>query len=179
MSRPTEPMATDERVQGALTLEPSTVPDLDAGTPDVRTHERIDVTLSGEPVELGEGRAKLRWWALDTMRADASGLVHGGFVFSLADHAAMLAINHPHVVLGASECRFLAPVCVGETLEAVATLAAVEGKKHQVDVSVRRADVMAESDDGGTVAAGDEVFRGRFTCFVPPRHVLDAAETAQ
>ncbi|MEM9555738.1 MAG: PaaI family thioesterase [Acidobacteriota bacterium] len=148
---------------------------------EIRTHEAIDHTISGEPVWLAQGKARLRWWALDSMRADDSGLVHGGFVFSLADHAAMLAVNHPNVVLGASDCRFLAPVAVGETLEAVASLARVDGKKHHVDVTVRRADLLEESVDGGTEAAGEEVFRGSFTCFVPPRHVLaDAVEaTAQ
>jgi acyl-coenzyme A thioesterase PaaI-like protein len=48
------------------------------------------------------------------MAVDDRGLVHGGFVFGLADHAAMLAVNDPNVVLGAASTRFLKPVRVGE-----------------------------------------------------------------
>jgi acyl-coenzyme A thioesterase PaaI-like protein len=48
------------------------------------------------------------------MVVDAHGLVHGGFVFGLADYAAMLAVNDPNVVLGAAEARFLKPVRRGD-----------------------------------------------------------------
>ena len=49
---------------------------------------------------------------------------------------------------------------VGETLDAVAEVQAVEGKRHDVRVSVSRGETL--------VAAGD------FACFVPARHVLDS-----
>ena len=52
------------------------------------------------------------------MAADGSGLAHGGFIFGLADYAAMIAVNHPNVVLGAAEVRFLKPVVSGETVVA-------------------------------------------------------------
>lgn len=99
---------------------------------------------------------------LPVMRADEHDLVHGGFVFSLADHAAMLAINHPNVVLGSASLRFERPVKVGETLLARARArTGPEGgsKKHLVDVEVVR---------------GDEVVcRGELICFIPERHVLE------
>ncbi|MEM8963903.1 MAG: PaaI family thioesterase [Acidobacteriota bacterium] len=126
---------------------------------DIRTHHGIDRALSGVPVALGDGSATVELATTSTMAADAQELVHGGFVFSLADHAAMLAINEPTVVLGAAETRFLAPTRVGETLVAEARVAAIDGKKHHVDVTVR---------SGETT-----VCTGRFTCFVPSRHVLD------
>lgn len=126
---------------------------------DVRTHEAIDSALSGAPKLLEPGRAVVEMATGDAQRADARGLVHGGFVFSLADHAAMLAINEPTVVLGAAEVRFLAPVTVGDMLIAEATVGEIEGKKHFVEVTVRCHD--------------RTVFTGRFTCFVPARHVLD------
>ncbi len=53
-----------------------------------------------------------------------------------ADAAAMFAINEPNVVLGSAETRFLAPVVVGETLLATATVTRIEGKKHFVEVDV-------------------------------------------
>lgn len=96
------------------------------------------------------------------MAADDRGLVHGGFVFGLADYAAMVAVGDPNVVLGAAESRFTAPVRVGETVIATAE-ASGEGKKRTVTVS---ASVNQPGD-------GREVFRGTFTCFVLDQHVLD------
>lgn len=93
------------------------------------------------------------------MAADDSGLVHGGFVFGLADYAAMLAVNHPNVVLGSADVKFLSPVRVGDSLEAQASVQKKDGKKHMVDVVVKNGD--------------KKVFTGRFTCFVLETHVLE------
>jgi acyl-coenzyme A thioesterase PaaI-like protein len=92
------------------------------------------------------------------MTADESGLVHGGFVFGLADYAAMLAVNHPNVVLGGADVKFLKPVKAGESVYALADVTSVSGKKQMVSVTVQR---------------GDEVvFKGDFSCFVLEKHVL-------
>ncbi len=126
---------------------------------DPSTHQRIDPGLCGRPETLEPGLARVAFTALPAMAADDRGLVHGGFVFGLADYAAMLAINDPNVVLGAAEVRFAAPVVVGEALLAEARLTETAGKKRLVAVTVRR--------------GGDTVFTGTFTCFVPDKHVLD------
>jgi len=90
--------------------------------------------------------------ALPEMAVDEAGLVHGGFLFGLADHAAMLAVNHPHVVLAGAEVRFLRPVAVGERLEAAARIAESSGRKSRVHVDVAR---------------GEEiVMSGTFTCVI-------------
>ena len=123
------------------------------------THLAIDQALCGRPVSLEPGRAVVRLETLPAMAADDRGLVHGGFVFGLADYAAMLAVNDPLVVLGAAEVRFLAPVAVGETLVAEASVTAENGKQRQVDVAVRREE--------------KTVLAGTLTCFVLERHVLD------
>jgi uncharacterized protein (TIGR00369 family) len=123
-----------------------------------RTHLQIDHAWSGRPVELGPGRATVELVTRPEMRADEHDLVHGGFVFSLADHAAMLAINEPTVVLGAAAVRFVAPVRVGQTCIAQAEVIAHEGKRHTVAVTVRC---------GETV-----VVEGELTCFVPRQHIL-------
>ena len=57
----------------------------------VRTHERIDNGLCGRVTALAEGHSRVEMTALAQMGVDAKGLVHGGFVFGLADHAAMVA----------------------------------------------------------------------------------------
>jgi len=124
----------------------------------IRTHETLDRRLCGEPVEVAPDRAVVALTPGPEMVADGHGLVHGGFVFGLADHAAMLAVNHPHVVLGRAEMRFLAPVRVGETLTAEARVGETEGAKIPVAVEVRR---------GSEVVAA-----GKMTCFTPERHVL-------
>ena len=82
-------------------------------------------------------------------------MVHGGFTFSLVDYAAMLTVNHPNVVLGGAECRFLAPVKVGELMKVRAVVTNVKGRRRDVDVFV-----------------GDErVFRGTLDCYVLGSHM--------
>lgn len=127
-----------------------------------RTHLAISRRLVGAPVALAAGTASAALTTTAEMAADARGLVHGGFVFGLADYAAMLAVNDPHVVLGSAETRFTQPVAVGESLVAQAEVLAAEGRKSRVQVEVRR---------------GDEVvMTGTFVCFTLDRHVLDREE---
>jgi acyl-coenzyme A thioesterase PaaI-like protein len=123
------------------------------------THLAIDPRWVGEVAELGPGRSRVTLTATAAMAADDRGLVHGGFTFGLADYAAMVAVNDPHVVLGAASSKFLAPVTVGQDLAASASVVSTEGKKRVVEVSV--------------TAAGRPVFQGSFTTFVLSRHVLD------
>ncbi len=123
------------------------------------THDRIDPRLVGTPARIVEGEAEVQLTTVPEMAADERGLVHGGFIFGLADYAAMLAINHPNVVLGGAEMRFLKPVVVGDALVASARRRPVEGKKLMVDAEVKRDGVV--------------VFTGVFTCFTPKRHVLE------
>ena len=127
---------------------------------EVQTHERIDTALCGRVTALDHGTSRVEMTAPAQMAVDAQGLVHGGFIFGLADHAAMVAVNHPNVVLGAAEVKFLKPVRVGDTVVAEAGAVQVEGKRHIVPVTVRRGE--------------EAVFEGRFTCFVLARHVLDS-----
>lgn len=124
------------------------------------THPLISKTLVGAVTHLEAGQATATLTATTVMAADDRGLVHGGFTFGLADFAAMLAVNDPNVVLGGSECRFLAPVTVGQVMVASAKVMGEKGKKRTVDVTVR---------------VGDRsVMTGTLTCFVLPGHVLDA-----
>ncbi|ADU97204.1 PaaI family thioesterase [Thermovibrio ammonificans] len=125
---------------------------------EVKTHKLIDRSLSGEPVELGEGYSKVLLKTAPVMAADGKGLVHGGFLFSAADYAAMLAVNEPTVVLGSASVKFLRPVKVGDEVLFTAREVNREGKKRTVEVVGER--------------SGERVFEGEFTCFVLPKHVL-------
>jgi acyl-coenzyme A thioesterase PaaI-like protein len=127
----------------------------------IHTHPDIDRDLCGEPVSLSAGAAEVALTAGPEMAVDPRGLVHGGFVFGLADHAAMLAVNHANVVLVQAEVRFIAPVKVGDRMVARARLESGpdEGKRPLVEAEV---------------TVGERtVFSGTFHCAVPSRHVLE------
>ncbi|MEZ4525578.1 MAG: hotdog domain-containing protein [Desulfobacterales bacterium] len=122
--------------------------------------KKISELLCGKALETKQGFSRVELKTLPEMAADEKGLVHGGFVFGLADYAAMIAVNHPNVVLGGANVKFLKPVKVGESVTAEARVTEQKGKKHLVTV---------------TAAAGEiRVFEGEFTCFVLDKHVLDA-----
>jgi acyl-coenzyme A thioesterase PaaI-like protein len=125
----------------------------------VNTHPSIDAGLCGVVTHRADGEATVLLATTDAMAADARGLIHGGFVFGAADYAAMVAVNDPHVVLGAAETRFTAPVVAGDAVACVARVEVERGRKRTVHVvcSVGAATVM----------------EGRFTTFVLDRHVLD------
>ncbi len=126
---------------------------------EVRTHLKIDRTLCGELISLSQGKAVVKLKTTPVMAADDKGLVHGGFIFGAADYCAMLSVNHPNVVLGSASVRFLKPVVVGDEVIFEGEVLSQEGKKRFVEVVGRR--------------DGEEVFRGEFTCFVLPKHVLE------
>jgi uncharacterized protein (TIGR00369 family) len=125
---------------------------------EIKTHEKIDQQLCGVPQEVKDGTCRIAMQTLLQMRADSSGLIHGGFIFGLADYAAMLAVNHPNVVLGGANVTFLKPVKVDKTVIADAKVMSIKGKKQVVAVS-------ATCDD-------QKVFEGEFICFVLDEHVL-------
>lgn len=124
----------------------------------IQTHQLINREYCGTPLVLEKGYSKVELKTSDTMMVDETGLVHGGFIFGLADYAAMIAVNHPHVVLGGAQVKFVKPVKNNETVWAEAVVEDGDGKKRNVNV---------------TVTNGQEtVFQGVFTCFVLDRHVL-------
>ncbi len=125
---------------------------------EIRTHLDIDPSLCGTPVRLEDGQCRVEMTPSAQMTADDSGLIHGGFVFGMADYAAMLAVNHPNVVLAGADCRFHQPVRAGERLVAEARIAEGNERRQTVKVRVLREDV--------------EVFSGRFDCAVLKDHVL-------
>lgn len=125
---------------------------------DICTHAKISRKWCGTPVETGLGCSVVELETFSSMAVDDSGLVHGGFVFGLADYAAMIAVNHPNVVLGAASVKFLKPVAAGSRLIARARVEGGPGRKNNVLVKVSCEDVL--------------VFEGSFSCPVLERHVL-------
>ena len=129
---------------------------------EIITHQGIEQRLCGTPRMVDNHTSIVELVTTGDMVADGSGLIHGGFIFGLADYAAMIAVNHPNVVLGAADVKFLKPVKVGEAVVAEARVKELQDKKLYVSVSVQH--------------AGEEVFQGLFTCFILRRHVLAGDE---
>jgi len=125
---------------------------------EIITHQMIDQELCGKPIAVSQGQSRIEMLTTDRMTADASGLVHGGFIFGLADYAAMLAVNHPNVVLGAADVKFLKPVQANQTVVAQAKVGETKGKKQVVAVEVLKGD--------------EKIFEGAFVCFTLEQHVL-------
>ena len=124
----------------------------------LQTHLKIDERLSGRVTALRERYARVVLHTSELMTADAEGLIHGGFLFSAADYAAMAAVNDPYVVLGSSEVRFLTPVAKGQSVDFEAVVTEERGKKRVVSVV--------------GMCDGLRVFEGVFTAFVLEGHVL-------
>jgi acyl-coenzyme A thioesterase PaaI-like protein len=124
----------------------------------LNTHLKLDESLNGDLDELRADYAKIILQTTEQMVADEEGLVHGGFVFSAADYAAMACVNHPNVVLAKSEVKFLAPVKLGETVVLEATKNSEDGNRISINVI-------------GKVEEKD-VFKGTFYTAVLDKHVL-------
>ena len=125
----------------------------------IRTHKLASKKFVGEVLELKDGEAIVKLKAIEEMAVDEKGLIHGGFTFGLADLAAMLAVNHPNVVLGKAEVKFTKPVKVGDEIVARARIVEDKGREKIVDV-------IAEVED-------NVVLKGKFYCYVLDKHVLD------
>ena len=124
----------------------------------VRTHELINSELSGEIIKLEQGYVEVRLTTTQDMVADSVGLIHGGFIFSAADYAAMLAVNEKNVVLVGSECQFLSPVKFHDEVNFIAKVRHKDGRKRNVHVEAHVLDI--------------KVFEGEFKTVITDRHVL-------
>ena len=124
----------------------------------LNTHLNINTSLCGKVIKLEGNYAEVLLHTTQQMAVDTQGLVHGGFIFGAADYAAMSAVNDPYVVLGASGSTFIAPVKAGDTVICKATVTTIKGKKSEVEVEAFVNDKL--------------VFKGNFTTFVLPSHVL-------
>lgn len=124
----------------------------------LQTHELINHALCGDLEKLEKGYALVHLHTTEDMRADDLGLVHGGFIFSAADFAAMAAVNEPNVVLAGSNSHFLAPVRVGDEVIVEAKVRQTEGRKRNVYVTAFTFEV--------------KVFEAEFKTVVTEKHVL-------
>ncbi|WP_297887490.1 hotdog domain-containing protein [Sulfurihydrogenibium sp.] len=129
---------------------------------NIKTHKKIDNSLSGEVLSLQEGQtATVKLQTDERMVADEKGLIHGGFIFSAADYCAMVTVNHPNVVLGAAEVKFLKPLKLGQNAIFKSQVTSTEGKKVLVKV------------EGFVESTQEKFFEGNFKCYILDKHVLE------
>ena len=124
----------------------------------IQTHEKVNSDLCGQIIKLERGYVEVRLTTTPEMIADDIGLIHGGFIFSAADYAAMLAVNERNVVLVGSDCQFLSPVKFHDEVNVIAKLRHKEGRKRNIHVVAYVLDI--------------KVFEGEFKTVVTDRHVL-------
>ncbi|WP_294962145.1 PaaI family thioesterase [Sulfurimonas sp.] len=124
----------------------------------LNTHENTNRYLNGEILKLERGYVELRLTTISEMVVDDQGLIHGGFIFSAADFAAMAAVNERNVVLVGSDCQFLSPVKFGDEVNFVARVRHKEGRKRNIHVEAHVLDI--------------KVFEGEFKTVITDRHVL-------
>jgi len=129
-----------------------------------KTHLLASERLVGKAEIIETGRyAEVSISVNEDMIVDDKGLVHGGFTFSLADYAAMVAVNHPYVVLASSNVKFLKPAVRGDRLVA---------KAHVIEKEDKKSKVMCEVFNQNR----EKVFQGEFFCISLKTHVLDVQQ---
>ncbi|MDT7907779.1 MAG: hotdog fold thioesterase [Candidatus Calescibacterium sp.] len=129
-----------------------------------RTHKLINEKLCGKVIEIKDGYSRVELETTEEMVADEKGLIHGGFTFSLADYSAMVASNHPYVVLAKANVKFIKPVKLGDKLVSIAKVISSDGNKKTVFVEVFKKENEKETE---------KVFEGEFLCVELEKHVLD------
>jgi len=125
---------------------------------ELKTHKSIDPIYSGSIISLREGYSKIELRTSPEMSVDQLGLVHGGFIFSAADHAAMVAVNEPNVVLATAKTTFFAPAKLGDTIFFEAQVYQRESRRRIINVKAKILDI--------------KIFEGEFSAVVLDRHVL-------
>jgi acyl-CoA thioesterase len=103
--------------------------------------DSASASLGMRLVRVGEGTAVLEMPVRDDM-VNGHGIVHGGFVFTLADSAFAFACNSRNQVTVAqgADIVFVAPAQRGDLLVAEARERASYGRNGIYDVTVRRGD---------------------------------------
>jgi acyl-coenzyme A thioesterase PaaI-like protein len=125
---------------------------------EINTHLNISKELCGTPIKIEKDYCLVELSLNDSMKVDKLGLIHGSFIFGAADYAAMLAVNHPNVVLGSADVKFLKPSKVNDAIFAEAVVTETKNNKKIVSVSVK--------------SENKEIFKGTFVCFILEKHVL-------
>ncbi len=119
----------------------------------------INQELCGEITYMDGFSVKLVLETVYDMIAEDNGLIHSGFIFSAANYAAMAVVNDKNVVLVASDCQFLSPVKLGDSVEFNGKVRHKEGKKRNIHVVGYVMDI--------------KVFEGEFKTVITENNILN------
>jgi acyl-coenzyme A thioesterase PaaI-like protein len=125
---------------------------------NIDTHLKINKNYCGVLMEMNEGYAKVLLSTIEEMGVDELGMIHSGFIFGAANYCAVMAINHPNVVLTWSDCRFLVPIDIGKEVIFEAEALHTSTKKREVKVVGKTDDI--------------KIFEGIFVCVTMEKHPL-------
>jgi len=124
----------------------------------LKTHLKFNSKF-GRLIEITQTGAKVILETTEDMAVDEEGLIHGGFTFGAADFCAMASVNEPFVVLvKATECEFMVPIKIGQSIEFEGEKLIKEKRKVEVRVTGRLKEI--------------KVFEGIFSCVILEKHVL-------
>jgi len=123
------------------------------------THYLASERLIGEIIKIENKYSEVNLKTTEEMSVDNYGLIHGGFIFGLADYAAMIAVNKPTVVLAKADVRFVNPVKIGDDLIAIAKVINDLDNKNIVNVEI-------------TNSNNKKIFDGDFHCYILKKHAL-------
>ncbi|GBD94643.1 transcription factor FapR [bacterium BMS3Abin05] len=122
-----------------------------------QTHLKAKRDFIGQVLEIQtDFFARVSLVTKEEMVVDEYGLIHGGFTFGLADFAAMLAVNHPNVVLASANVQFIKPVKLGDILIAIGQVIEKKDSERLVHVQI--------------LVAEKTIFEGDFRCKILPKH---------
>lgn len=124
-----------------------------------KTHIKAQRDFIGQVLEIQTDYfSRVSLVTKEEMVVDEHGLIHGGFTFGLADFAAMLAVNHPNVVLASANVKFTKPVKLGDILIAIGQVLEKSESERLVHVQI--------------FVAERTVFEGDFRCKILSKHPL-------
>ncbi|RDU61227.1 thioesterase [Helicobacter didelphidarum] len=93
----------------------------------------ISFRLSGELIGLAHNVSKVKFTPIEDMCVD-SRLIHSGFIFSAASHAALTALNKKNSLIIGADIKFLAPIELGHEVIFKAEALQDDTKKCEVKV---------------------------------------------
>ena len=101
---------------------------------EIKTASLTKLNFSGTAFLLEKNHAKTRFFTTDDMVCDTEGLIHSGFIFMGANHAALLAINEEFCVSIGARINFFGPLKLGDVVEFDAQARFEESRKREVKV---------------------------------------------
>lgn len=90
--------------------------------------------LCGNILKITQEEVVISFAPSKQMISDESNLIHSGFIFNVANYAAMCLVNQPNALTIKSEVQFLAPIEFEQEMLFIATINQSNNKKYEIFV---------------------------------------------